>query len=152
MQSAKQISVRLVNKPGKLATILSAMAKEKVDLWALTVMDASDRSTLRFVADDPELARSALEAMSVNYDVTDVLMVDVSRENGSFRKICERLAMEHLNIDYAYGSVFKKKGKAESMAIIKVNDLAKAQRVLSSAAANGRERKKPVRRRPAQTR
>ena len=152
MQTAKQISIRLVNKPGRLSSVLSAMAKSKVDLLALSVMDSGDRSTLRFVPDDPESTCAALDAMNVKHELTDVLVAELSSRNPSFEKLCERLASEHLNVDYAYGSVSAKRPKGGAIAIIKVNDLAKAQRVLGSAAANGRERPKPVRRRPANSR
>ena len=151
MQTAKQFSVRLVNKPGRLSSVLSALAKEKVELVALSVMDAGERSTLRFVPDDPALARSALETHQTEFDVSDILMVEISGRNGAFRNICERLANEHLNVDYAYGSCSQHGGRGHSSVIVKVNDLAKAQRVLSDARMrNGRA--KSIRRRPVQAR
>ncbi len=147
MQTAKQFSVRLVNKPGRLSSVLLALGKEKVDLIALSVMDAGDRSTLRFVPDDPALAESALDSLSVKYEVAAVLVVDISARNGSFRHICERLAGEHLNVDYAYGSCSQRGGQGQSCAVIKVNNLAKAQRILGETRMkNGRS--KTVARRP----
>lgn len=148
MQTAKQFSVRLVNKPGRLSSVLSALAKEKVELVALSVMDAGDRSTLRFVPDDPAMAMSALETLQTDFEIADVLVVEISGRNGAFRKICEKLSSEHLNVDYAYGSCSQHGGQGQTCAVVKVNDLAKAQRVLSETRLrNGRP--KPVRRRPA---
>ena len=57
------------------------------------------------VPEDLALARSALETISVKFDVADVLLVEVPSQSGAFRKLCQRLAVEHLNIDYAYGSL-----------------------------------------------
>lgn len=151
MQTAKQFSVRLVNKPGRLSSVLSGLAREKVDLVALSVMDAGERSTLRFVPDDPALARSALETLQTEFETADVLVVEISGRNGAFRHICERLASEHLNVDYAYGSCSQLGGRGQTCAVVKVNDLAKAQRVLGEARArNGRA--KPVGRRPKERR
>ena len=70
---------------------------------------------------------------------------------GHFEKICEKLAAEHLNIDYAYCSFAPGKGsKSGVLAVVRVNDLVKAQRVLG---VNGntvsRTPRRPVRR-PAQ--
>ncbi|REJ70139.1 MAG: hypothetical protein DWQ31_02680 [Planctomycetota bacterium] len=114
-------------------------------------MDAQDRSTLRFVAEDPALARSALETAGVPYEMADVLLADISSRNGAFRHICERLAGEHLAIDYAYASCAQFGGHGRSSAVIKVNDLAKAQRVLGETRAkNGRS--KPIPRRPLRAR
>ena len=146
MQTAKQLSVSLVNKPGRLADMLAALNKEKVNFQALTVMDSGERGTVRFVPDDVTAAASVLEKMNVRFDVADVLLVEIPSQAGGFRKICEKLAAEHLNIDYAYCS-FNGGGKLKggALAVVKVNDLAKAQRLL---AENGTARKKSPFRRP----
>jgi len=150
MQTAKQLSVSLVNKPGRLADMLTALSKEKVNFRALAVMDSGERGTVRFVPDDFQAAVSVLERINVRYDAADVLLVDVPTQPGGFRRICEKLAAEHLNIDYAYCS-FNAGGrlKGSVSAIIKVNDLAKAQRMLSE---NGTTRKKMPFRRPVAVR
>jgi len=145
MQTAKQLSVSLVNKPGRLADMLAGLSKGKVDFRALVVMDSGERGTVRFVPDDVARAAAVLDDLSMRYDTADVLLVEIPSQPGGFRKVCERLAAEHLNIDYAYCSLNGgKKGKGAALAVIKVNDLAKAQRVLGE---NGTSRKKmPFRR------
>jgi len=146
MQTAKQLSVSLVNKPGRLADMLGAMSKEKVNFRALSVMDSGERGTVRFVPDDVAVAVGVLDKINVRYEAADVLLADIPNQAGAFRKICERLAAEHLNIDYAYCSFgHGTKGKSGVLAVIKVNDLAKAQRVLSENGTTTR-RKLPGRR------
>ncbi len=152
MQTAKQLSVRLVNKPGRLAAMLEAMNKGKVDFRALAVMDSGDRGTVRFVPDDCAAAAAVLDKINIAYDVADVLLVEVPKQPGAFRKICERLAADHLNIDYAYSSFASQKGaKGGGLAVIKVNNLAKAQKVLGE---NNHVRRRKVQpgRRPAHAR
>ena len=51
MQTVKQLSVSLVNKPGRLAAMLGALNKGKVTFRALAVMDSGDRGTVRFALD-----------------------------------------------------------------------------------------------------
>lgn len=147
MQTAKQLSVSLVNKPGRLVDMLSALSKERIGFRALAVMDTGERGSVRFVPDDPAAAMSVLEDMSMGYEASDVLMVEIPAQSGGFRRICERLAAEHLNIDYAYCS-FDTGGKAKGnvTAVIRVNDLAKAQRVLSEGMAASRKKVLPFRR------
>jgi hypothetical protein len=130
--------------------MLTALSKEKVNFRALAVMDSGERGTVRFVPDDFQAAVSVLEKNSIRYDAADVLLVEVPSQPGGFRRICEKLAAEHLNIDYAYCS-FNAGGKLKGSvsAIIKVNDLAKAQRMLSE---NGTARKKLPFRRPVAVR
>ncbi len=152
MQMAKQLSVSLVNKPGRLAAMLTALNKGKVDFRALAVMDSGDRGTVRFVPDDFQAATKVLDKINIRYDAADVLLVEVPSQPGAFRKICERLAADHLNIDYAYSSFASERGaKGGGLAVIKVNDLVKAQRVLSANGSPGRRRQQPGRR-PAHAR
>lgn len=147
MRTAIQLSVSLVNKPGRLADMLTALAKGKVNFQALSVMDSGGRGTVRFVPDDTHSAVEVLDAMNVSYESAEVLLAEIPNQSGGFRKICERLASEHLNIDYAYCSLnCSKKAQGGVLAVIKVNDLAKAQRLLSENGSAGRRR--PPMRRP----
>ncbi len=150
METAKQLSVSLVNKPGRLADMLAALQKQKVDFRALVVMDSGERGKVRFVPNDVKAAQAVLAERNLSFETTDVLLVQVPNQSGAFRRICEKLAAEHLNIDYAYCS-FTVQGNAKGvLAVIKVNNLAKAQRVLSengssrSRAANKRPGRRPV--------
>ena len=61
MQTAKQLSVTLTNKPGRLATLLTALTKEKVTYRALSVMDSGERGTVRFVPDNVAAATKVLD-------------------------------------------------------------------------------------------
>lgn len=150
MRTAKQLSVSLVNKPGRLADMLGALAKGKVNFLALSVMDSRDRGMVRFVPDEFDAATEVLEKLNIRFDAADVLLVDVPPQNGAFRNICERLATDHLNIDYAYCSVNTEKGaKGNMLAVIKVNDLSKAQKVLQT---NGQSKKQLPGRRPVHAR
>ena len=146
MQTAKQLSVSLVNKPGRLAAMLTALSKGKVNFRALVVMDSGTRGTVRFVPDDFSAATDVLERLSIRYDATDVLLVEVPKQAGAFRKICERLAAEHLNIDYAYASFAERGAKGGGLAVFKTNSLNKAQKVLSENGGANLRRQIPIRR------
>jgi len=96
---------------------------------------------VRFVPTEWERAKRVLEELNLPYELADVLLVDVPKQPGGFRKICERLAEHHLNIDYAYHSFGSELGaKGGGVAVIKVNDLNKAQRVLSTNDSAGKQR------------
>lgn len=148
MRIAKQLSVRLVNKPGRLAAMLNALNKKKLSILALVVMDSGDRGTIRFVPDDAQAAAEVLDAASIRYDEADVLLVEVPSQAGAFRNLCERLAAEHLNIDYAYSSFAEPGSKGGALAVVKVNDLSKAQKVLGVNGAVARRKATVAIRRP----
>jgi hypothetical protein len=146
MQTAKQLSVTLINKPGRLADILAGLSKGKVAFKALCVMDTAGRGMVRFVPDRIEAAIVVLDQMNVRFEINDVLMAELPSQPGGFRHLCERLATEHLNIDYAY-CAFSSGGKAKGgvSAVFKVNDLSKAQRIIGEN-GNGRHKRQAMRR------
>ena len=150
MQTAKQFSVQLVNKPGRFAAVIAALTKEKVGTRAFCVMDSGARGTLRFVPDEAEQAAAALDGINVSYDVADVLLVEINAQSGGLPRLCQRLAEDHLNIDYSYGSLLPVGQKGGSLAVVKVNDLMRAQKLLSDSSGNGQKpKKKQPRKRPA---
>lgn len=131
METTKQISVFLENKPGRLANVLLAVAREKVNITALTVMDSHEHNVLRFVADDLDKTRQVLKSLSTPFAETEVLVVDLRNQPGELAHVCELLAAEHINIEYAYCSSGGRNGKVSG--IFKVSNTAKAMRLLNES-------------------
>src|SRR5687768_16522096 len=104
METTKQVSVFLENKPGRLANVLMALAREKVNVIALTIMDSHEHSVLRLVTSDPSSTARVLQALNAQFTEADVLMVELRNQPGALAHVCEQLAGAHLNIDYAYCS------------------------------------------------
>lgn len=147
METTKQLSVTLLNKPGRMTAVLDSLSKAKINVLALSIMDSGGRGRLRLIVDQPKAAGEALTSLNVNYELSDVLLLEMPHQPGAFAKICQRLADEHLNIDYAYSSFGNVKGsKNGALAVIKVNDLAKAHRVLSESVATSQRGRRPGRR------
>src|ERR1700740_1770634 len=109
--TTKQITVFLENKPGRLANILSTLARDKVNLTALTVMDRHEHSVLRFVPDNPAQAAKVMQAQNTPFTETEVLLVELRNQPGALAHVCEVLAAEHISIDYAYCSSGGRNGK-----------------------------------------
>ena len=58
-----QFSVFLVNKPGVLAQVTGALAKAKVNVVAMTLVDSQEHGVLRLVAEDAQAARETLDIL-----------------------------------------------------------------------------------------
>src|SRR5260370_32805324 len=91
VETTKQISVFLENKPGRLANVLLALAREKVNVTALTVMDSHEHSVLRFVADDLSKSIQVLKDLSTPFAESEVLVVDLRNQPGELAHVCEML-------------------------------------------------------------
>jgi hypothetical protein len=143
MEVAKQFTAFLDNKPGRLAHICSALAKDKINIQALTVMDSKEHSVLRFVTDDLPKTRTALNSLGTPFHESDVLVVEMTNQPGALARVCEQLALEHINIDYAYCSSGAKNGR--TVGIFRVANMAKAMKAIGSNGTTGR-RQMPGRR------
>jgi hypothetical protein len=145
VETTKQITVFLENKPGRLANVLSALAREKVNITALSVMDKHEHSVLRLVSDDPARTAQVMQALNTPFTEADVLAVELRNQPGALAHVCEVLAAEHVNIDYAYCSSGGRNGKV--IGVFKVSNSEKAIRVLSQATNNSSRRleRRPLR-------
>jgi hypothetical protein len=145
VETTKQITVFLENKPGRLANVLSALAREKVNITALSVMDKHEHSVLRLVADDPAKTARVIQSLNTPYTEAEVLAVELRNQPGALARVCEILAAEHINIDYAYCSSGGRNGKV--IGVFKVSNSEKAIRVLgqSSNQANRRLERRHLR-------
>src|SRR5204862_5159524 len=88
METTKQVSVFLENKPGRLAHVLLALAREKVNVVALTIMDSHEHSVLRLVISDVPSTTQVLQGLNTNYTETDVLMVELRKQPGALAHVC----------------------------------------------------------------
>ena len=139
METTKQVSVFLENKPGRLANVLSALAREKVNLTALTVMDSHEHSVLRLVVNDVPGTVEVLNSLNTPHAQSDVLVVELRNQPGALAHVCETLGAEHINIEYAYCSAGGRNGK--TFGVFKVSNTDKAMKVLGGPLdVNGRRR------------
>jgi hypothetical protein len=132
-----QFSVFLVNKPGVLAQVTRALATQKINIVATTLVDSQEHGVLRFVASNTAAARQTLTGLNLPTTETDVLRMELSNRPGALAEIATRLGENHININYAYCTGGAPGGK--TTAILKVADLAKAQRVLRITSPNHKE-------------
>lgn len=143
MQTRKQITVFLENKPGRLAKILSELARQKVNIVALSVMDHQEHGVLRLVTDDEATTAQVATDLNCPFRESDVVVVELRNQPGALAHICEVLAAEHINIDYAYCSSGGRNGRV--FGIFKVANPEKALRVLGESPNNRRLERRPQR-------
>lgn len=147
MYVTTQFSVFMVNKPGVLAHILGELAKAKVNIIAMTVMDTVEHGVLRVVLDNSELAERILGKANFPVNKTEVLCVNLDNKSGALAVVAEKLAVSHINISYAYCTAGAKGGRTTG--ILKVADVKKAMKILQEN--NRASKSQPQLRRPQAT-
>ncbi|MGD0464145.1 MAG: ACT domain-containing protein [Tepidisphaeraceae bacterium] len=130
VRTGVQFSVFLVNKPGVLAQVTRALADEKINIIALTLVDSQEHGVLRLVAENPQAARTVLRILNLPMTETEVLCVDLPNQAGALADVASLLGREHININYAYCTSGAPGGRTTG--VFKAGDHAKAQRLLQT--------------------
>ena len=146
MEAMTQFSIFLVNKPGVLAAVTTELTRSRVNLMALTLMDSMEHGVLRIVCDKPDKAREVLGRAHDRWTETEVLVVELRNQPGAFALVAQKLADGHVNISYAYATAGGPRGR--TTAVFKVGDMKKARKILASAQAKPKARKRTVRKAP----
>ena len=127
----QQLTVFLENKQGKLAEITGLLAKNGIDLRALSIAEAQDYGVLRMIVDKPDETLALLRQKEWLCSANEVLAVLVPDEPGSLTKILNVLADNDVNMVYTYAFLSGVQGKA--CIVIRVDDNAAAEKLLCEA-------------------
>ena len=124
-----QISVFVENRPGRLADITAVLAKNSIDIRALSVADTSDYGILRLNA--PKAAVEALRSEGMTASATQVLGIIIPDEPGGLARAIKVLSDAQISVEYAYAFITPSVGNA--YVIIRVEDNDKASEILKGA-------------------
>jgi hypothetical protein len=128
MKVEKQLAIFLANKPGTLAQVCRVLAKERINILAMTVSDTVDHAVVRMVVSDAHRAVHLLGDAGVLVVENDVLTLELPNKPGALAQVAAKLAAAKVNIEYAYGTGVPNQNK--SMVIIRTRNLKKAIQVL----------------------
>ena len=129
MEIAQQLSLVLENKPGTLAEVCKELARQKVNIFALTISDSVDHAIVRMVVSEPRKALDLFESRGVLVVEAKVLMIENSNKPGSLATIAGKLAKAKINIEYAY--LATSPGAKTGLLVVRASDTKKALKVLS---------------------
>lgn len=127
---AKQISIFLENKKGRLAAATNALAKFGANLRALNIADTADFGIMRVIVDNPDNVCSKLKAEGFTAKITDVLAAAVEDQPGALHNILQILDDNNVNLEYLY--VFIGKDDTKAILIMRIKDIETATKVLES--------------------
>ncbi len=143
MKTCVQFSVFLVSKPGVLSQVFRELAKAKVNVTTIAMMDSTEHGVLRMVVDDPVAAKPVFKKLGIAVTETKVLSVPLPNRPGAAADLCDKLSTAHINIGYMYCTTGAKGGKTTM--IIKVPHIAKAIKVIEASKATRRDMKAKLR-------
>lgn len=124
----REVSVFVENKPGRLAEIANALAKNQVDIRALSIADTSGFGILRLIVDNPAAALDALAGEGFATTVGQVVAIEVDDRPGGLARVLNVLFKEEVEVEYVYA--FSRKPDGRAIVILKPSDYEKALDIL----------------------
>ena len=93
---AKQLSVFLENKGGRLTEVTDVLGSAGINLSAMSIADNSDFGILRCIVSDPDAAYKVLKEAGFAVKITDVIGSNGSGGNDSCIEgwICDEFILE----------------------------------------------------------
>lgn len=128
---AEQISIFLENKSGRLAEVADILARNSINIRALSLADTADFGILRLIVNDTARAASLLKEGGFTVGRNEVVAVEVPDRPGGLAGILGTLQGRGINVEYMYAFVQKCEGSA--VLIFRFDDADKAITVLKDA-------------------
>ncbi len=119
-----QLSIFIENKEGKLADLTSTLAREGIDIRAMSVADTRDFGILRLIVSDTDRAIRVLKESGCIVTVTQVLAVSIPDSPGSLAKVLHILADNHISIEYMYAFITRRQEGAYVVFRVEDNNVA----------------------------
>jgi len=127
----EQISVFLENKSGRLAEITEVLAKNDINIRALSVADTADFGILRLIVNKVDQAQKVLKENGFTVGKTTVIAVEVPDQAGGLAGVLKTVEADGLNVEYMYAFVNKSGEKA--VLIFRFDEMDKAIQSLQKA-------------------
>ena len=123
---AKQVSVFVENKPGRLMSVLECLESRGISIKGMSVSDSAEIGIVRLILTDPDEALSELKQKGFTTRTDWVLSVKINDvPGGLLHGVAGPLASANVNLQYFYAYTSN-----TVIAVIKADDIDKAEEAL----------------------
>jgi hypothetical protein len=127
----EQISVFLENKSGRLAEVCDVLARNGINIRALSLADTADFGILRLIVNDTEKAKMVLKEGGFTVGKNEVIAVEVPDRPGGMAGILDVLQKKGINVEYMYA--FVQKSGEHAIIIFRIDEIERAIEALQKA-------------------
>ena len=122
-----QISVFLENTKGRLFSVSDILAKNDINVRAVSIADTTDFGILRMIVNDPEKAYCVLRENNFTVRITKVIAVEIDDTPGSMAEVLKKLNDQGIEVEYMYAFLGNISGNA--LVILKIDDPEKVEKI-----------------------
>jgi hypothetical protein len=101
---AKEAIVRVENRMGMLAQVTRSLADMGINIEAVIATVEGSDAVIRMVTGDHQRTVDALRGQRLEVQEAKVVTAEVAHRPGLLREITEKLARQHIDLSYLYGT------------------------------------------------
>ena len=118
-----QFSIHADNKVGRLNELVGLMSEHQVHIMALSILDTTDSSVVRFIVDYPQEAEKLLAQHQFSFVQSELVAVELDKES-DLKQVTHALVQAEINIHYVYPFLIRPNGRYALALRLEDNDLA----------------------------
>ena len=127
----KQLTVFIQNKKGTVVSVTEILAKNDINLRALSIAETQDFGILRLIVSDEVKAEKVLGENGYLIKVIDVVGVKIGDAPGKLTAALDVLDKANINVEYLYA--FMARTEKHAYVVLRVEDNEEAESILISA-------------------
>ena len=128
---AIQISVFIENKEGRIKKAIDTLAKENINIRALSIADTTKYGILRLIVSDNEKAIAALEKDGFIVKENEVIILAVPDKPNGLNSTLAVFDEKGINLEYLYAFVSSKTD--EAIVVMRLENMEKAVDALNES-------------------
>ncbi|MBR2339329.1 MAG: amino acid-binding protein [Clostridia bacterium] len=125
---AKQLTVFIENRTGRLSEVLDVLKENKVNILSLSLADTTEFGLLRLIVDNAALGKDKLTQKGFSSLLSDVSIIKIPHKVGSLQKLLKTIDENGVNIEYMYGLSIE---SDEAYVVLKASDVNKIDAILN---------------------
>ena len=127
---AKQLTVFIENRTGRLSEVLGVLKNNGVNIISLSLADTTEFGLLRLIVSDSETAKAKLTENGFSSLLSDVSIIEIAHTAGSLQQLLKVIDENGVNIEYMYALSIESE---TAYVVLKASDSEKINAILASA-------------------
>ena len=127
----KQLTVFVPNRKGAIVEVTDILAKNSINIRALSIAETEDFGILRLIVNDEKAAEKVLSENQYLIKVVDVVGVKIGDEPGKLTTALDVLDKADINVEYLYA--FMARTEKHAYVVLRVEDNNQAENALVNA-------------------
>ena len=127
----RQLTVFVENKQGTIVSVTDILAKNNVNIRALSIAETEDFGILRLIVNNEATAVKTLEDAGFLLKITEVVGVKIGDAPGKLTAALKVLDDANVNVEYLYA--FMARTEKHAYVVLRVEENAEAENILVNA-------------------